>query len=151
MEEAQRRVGIIHAAHLHKGIDFNWHDPRSSLIEGAFSRGGRELLPVVLEAWRRGCRFDAWSEQFSLETWQEAAAACGIDLQELASRELEVGTPLPWGHISAGVDERFLTAELDAARAGITTHDCTFEDCTGCGVCPQLGVDVFLGGGSRDR
>jgi radical SAM family uncharacterized protein len=151
MEEAQRRVGIIHASRLHKGIDFNWHDPRASLIEGAFSRGGRELLPVVLEAWRRGCRFDAWSEQFSLETWQDAARACGIDLQEQASRDLEVGAPLPWSHISAGVDERFLAEELEAAREGATTPDCTFEHCTNCGVCPNLDVDVFLGGSSRGR
>ena len=145
MEEAQRKVDLIRGARLHKGIDFNWHDPAASLIEGVFARGGRELWPLVRRAWELGCRFDAWSDQFSLARWQQAAAETGIDLQEVASRELEVGAPLPWSHISAGVDERFLVRELERARAGATTPDCTFGSCTGCGVCRDLGVDVVLG------
>lgn len=174
MEEAQRRVNLMRDGgriggsdgldgegphdggrfvKLHKGIDFNWHDPATSLIEGVFARGGRELLPLVLGAWERGCRFDAWSEQFSLARWQEAAEACGIDLQAVASREVAVGDALPWGHISAGVSERYLARELDRARRGETTPDCTFGEggvsCTGCGVCQSLATDVSLGGGSR--
>ncbi len=149
MEEAQRKVDLILGAHMHKAIVFNWHDPRSSLIEGAFARGGRELLPVVIAAWRKGCRFDAWREEFSLEKWEEAASEQGVSLQELASREFEVGAPLPWSHISAGVSQRFLAAELEKAQQGTTTPDCTFTHCTGCGVCQQLGVDVVLGGERR--
>ncbi len=149
MEEAQRKVDLILGARMHKAIVFNWHDPRSSLIEGAFARGGRELLPVVIGAWRKGCRFDAWREEFSLEKWQEAAADECVSLQTLASREFEVGAPLPWGHISAGVSERFLRNELEKARRGATTPDCTFSHCTGCGVCQELGVGVQLGGVRR--
>ena len=145
MEEAQRRVELILNGNMHKGIDFNWHDPRSSLIEGAFSRGGRELLPVIERAWQLGSRFDAWNEHFSLENWKQAAVECGIDLQELASREFEVGKPLPWSHISAGVSERYLASEFARAQDAQTTPDCTFGKCTGCGVCQRLGVDVVLG------
>ena len=149
LEEAQRKVDLILGARMHKAIVFNWHDPRSSLIEGAFARGGRELLPVVIGAWRKGCRFDAWREEFSLEKWQEAAADECVSLQTLASREFEVGAPLPWGHISAGVSERFLRNELEKARRGATTPDCTLTNCTGCGVCQELGVGVQLGGVRR--
>ena len=144
--EAQRRVDLIRHSHLHKGIDFNWHDPSSSLVEGAFARGGRNLSKLVVEAWRRGCIFDAWTEIFSLDRWLEAAEAAGIDMQGLASRNLEAGGPLPWSHISCGVEERFLKLEYDRASEGITTPDCTFTSCTGCGVCTNLGVDIALGG-----
>ncbi len=148
-EEAKRKVDLILGAHMHKAIDFNWHDPKTSLIEGAFARGGRELLPVVIAAWRKGCRFDAWHECFSMEKWTQAASECGIDLQEKASREFEIGAALPWGHISAGVSESYLRKELERAKEGKTTPDCTFEHCTGCGVCQDLGVDVILGGARR--
>ncbi len=148
-QEAKRKVDLILGAHMHKAIDFNWHDPKTSLIEGVFARGGRELLPVVIGAWNKGCRFDAWHECFSMDKWFEAAAEAGIDLQEAASREFEVGAPLPWGHISAGVSERYLRKELKRAKSGQTTPDCTFEHCTGCGVCQDLGVDIILGGSKR--
>jgi radical SAM family uncharacterized protein len=145
-EEAQRKVDLMLASHPHKGIDFNWHDPGASLVEGAFSRGGRELLPVVVRAWEKGCKFDAWSEFFSPDLWDEAARECGVDLQELATREYGIDEPLPWDHISAGIDKRFLVKELERAREGVTTPDCTFGNCTGCGVCQNLDVDIALGG-----
>ncbi len=145
IEEALRKVDIIRNSGLHKGIDFNWHDPQASMIEGAFARGGRYLLPVVLKAWEMGCKFDAWSEQFDFDKWLEAADVCGIDLQQIASREIDVGSDLLWNHISAGVSEKYLAKELEKAREAATTADCTFEKCTGCGVCPSLGVDLCLG------
>ncbi len=146
LEEARRKVGIIQNGRLHKGIDFNWHDPEASMVEGAFSRGGRELLDVVIGAWERGCTFDAWSEKFDLSKWIDAAESAGIDLQEVASRAFEVGGPLPWSHISAGIDESYLIDELRRAREGVTTSDCTFGPCTGCGVCANLGVRNVIGG-----
>ena len=146
MEEAQRRIDLMLHSGLHKAITLNWHDPSTSLLEGAFSRGGREMLPVAIRAWEKGCRFDAWHEEFSLEKWMEAADEVGVDLQAQASREFGVGDALPWDHISAGVDQRYLAREHERAGQGITTPDCTFTSCTGCGVCKNLGVEVKLGG-----
>ncbi len=146
MEEAQRKVDLIRNGHLHKGIDFNWHDPRTSLIEGVFSRGGRELYPLVQRAWENGCTFDAWSDKFDMDSWMSAADELGIDMQQIASKEFEIGAPLPWDHISAGVNQKFLALEYKRARNGELTPDCTFESCTGCGVCQDLGVDISLGG-----
>ncbi len=151
MEEARRKVGIIREAGLHRGIDFSWHDPEASMVEGAFSRGGRDLLDVVIAAWKRGCTFDAWSEKFELSRWLEAAESVGVDLQEVANRPYEVGEALPWSHISAGVDERYLIRELDRACDGATTSDCTFGPCTGCGVCRNLDVSNVIGGGRGRR
>ena len=57
-----------------------------------------------------------------------------------ASAELPLDEPLPWDHISAGVSRAYLEREWERALAGQTTPDCTFASCTGCGVCPALGV-----------
>ena len=97
----------------------------------------------------RGGAFDAWTERFSLARWTAACAEEGIDAIALATEPRDTAAPLPWDHISAGVDREYLLEERDRALAAETTPDCSFDGCTSCGVCPSLGVDIVLGGGSR--
>ncbi|MGN0034988.1 MAG: radical SAM protein, partial [Coriobacteriales bacterium] len=145
-EELERRVGVIRASLPRKGVDFHWHEPATSFIEAAVSRGGREFGAVIAGAWRHGARFDAWREHFDYDAWKAGAAEAGVDLEREATRERPLSEPLPWAHISCGVSPRYLASELERARRGQTTPDCTFETCTGCGVCPALGCSVRLGG-----
>ena len=145
-DEVRRRQAVLVSAMPKRGITLRYHDYASSFLEAVMSRGGRELGPLVLEAHARGARFDAWSEQFSLKTWEDAAEAVGVDMRRVACEPFEVGGRLPWGHISAGVSDRFLAREWERAQAGVTTPDCTFGRCTGCGVCPTLGVSNDLAG-----
>ncbi len=149
LEEVRRRQTVLRDSMPRKGVDLHWHDPEVSLVEGALARGGRELSRVIERAWRASGGFDAWTERFSLPVWQEAFAAEGIDPQVLASGERDPSAPLPWDHIDAGVSRSYLLEERERARAAVTTPDCSFGACTGCGACPELGVEVVLGGGSR--
>ena len=110
------------------------------------SRGGRDLAPLIMGAWRRGARFDAWSDQFSLERWEAAATELGIDLREVAEEEFPPDARLPWEHVSPGVSRGFLLREWRRALAGTTTDDCTRSSCTGCGICPTLGAENVLVG-----
>ena len=142
-DEVRRRQKVLAAA-VPRGIDLRYHDFASSFLEAVLSRGGREVTPLILEAHRRGARFDAWSEQFHLATWEEAAAAVGVDLRATACTPFEVGQPLPWDHISAGVSQRYLAREWEKAQKGALTPDCTRARCTGCGVCQALGVQNDL-------
>jgi hypothetical protein len=132
-----------------KGVELHWHDPEVSFIEGALARGGRDLAPVIEHAWRAGGGFDAWTESFSLTRWLAAFEAAGVDPVALASEPRDPGTPLPWDHISSGVARAYLLRERERAFTGLVTPDCSFTDCTACGVCPTLGVDVVLAGDHR--
>jgi hypothetical protein len=149
LEEVQRRQAVLREAMPRKGVDLHWHDSEVSLLEGALARGGREVGAVIERVWRGGGVFDAWTERFSLQRWLDAFAAEGLDPVVLATAPRDTESALPWDHISAGLDRGWLLAERDNALAGTTTPDCTFEGCTDCGVCPGLGVDVVLAGGSR--
>ncbi len=133
----------------YRGIRVSYHDYASSFLEAVLSRGGRGLTPLILEAHRLGARFDAWSDQFSLAPWEQAADNLGLDLKAIACTPFEVGERLPWQHISAAVSWRYLEREWNRAQKGQTTPDCTFAGCTGCGVCPTLHVDNVLVGGRR--
>ena len=149
-EELQRRITLLRNSGLHRGIDLHWHDPASSLIETVFSRGGRELAPLLVGAWQNGARFDAWSEQFRLSYWLEAAAAIGLDLDATAQRFIALDEVLPWDHISCGVDKEYLKQEYGRALDNLSTPDCSFESCAACGVCPSLEVQTRLGGPRRE-
>ncbi len=143
-EEARRRISLIkHSLHS-RAIDLRYHSAETSFVEAVMSRGGREVSAWVVEAWRRGARFDAWSDLFNLQAWQDATACCDIDPAALAEATFPLDAPLPWNHISTGVDLQYLKDERRRAYAEACTPDCTFEGCTACGACWQLPSDIMI-------
>lgn len=149
--EVLRRQQLLRDSMPKKGVDLSYHDANVSLLEGVMARGGRELADGIEAAWRAGARFDAWTEQFNLSVWMSAFDSVGLDAAAIATRSFERGERTPWSHISSGVSETYLWHERAQALAGKTTEDCSFDDCTGCGVCGEsgLGVDIVLGGEHR--
>ena len=143
MEEFQRRQQILKEHITDRSITFHYHDARLSVIEGVFARGDRRLAPALYEAWRNGARFDGWSDLFDDSRYFAAFEKCGIDPEYYSRRTRTVGEPLPWAHTSPGVLERFLKSEWQKALAASLTEDCRRTHCTGCGICPTLGVDVI--------
>lgn len=145
-DEVRRRQQLLIHSVRNKQVRVHYHDAATSLIEAVLSRGGRDLAPVIMGAWRRGQRFDAWTEHFDLARWEEAARACGIDLREVAHETFPLEARLPWEHTSPGVSRGFLEREWRRSLEGKTTADCTRESCTGCGVCPTLDAQNELMG-----
>lgn len=143
-EETLRRVGLLKRSVKYKAVDVHYHDPATSFVEAVMSRGGREVADWVEAAWRRGARFDAWTELFNEEAWTGAAEELGLDPAAIAQAEFPTDYVLPWAHITAAVSPKFLARERERAAVGITTPDCTFENCSACGACPTLGVDIEL-------
>lgn len=137
--ELNRRLGVLRDAARGKPVTLKYRDAETSLLEGVFTRGDRRLGAVIEEAYRRGCRFDAWSEHLRFRTWLDVFADLGVNPERyLTERSIELDQP--WDHVHSPVTRRFLVREkLRADRAGIT-DDCRLEDkCFSCGVeaCPQ--------------
>ena len=139
-DEALRRVSLLRRSVKYKAIDVHYHDPKTSTIEAALSRGGRQVASVVEAAWRAGARFDAWSEHFNQQAWDEAQQQTGVSLPAIAQQSFSSEYVMPFSHISTGVSTKFLALERKRAAQGITTPDCTFNKCTGCGACMNLGT-----------
>jgi len=137
--ELRRRLGVMREAVKGKPITLKYRDAETSLLEGVFTRGDRRLGAVVEDAYRRGCRFDAWSEHLRFDTWLAVFADHGMDPERwLIERSTELEQP--WDTVQSPVTRKFLVREkLRADRAG-ATDDCRLEDvCFSCGVveCPQ--------------
>lgn len=149
LDEVKRRQALLQGAMPRRGVELSYHDAETSFVEAVLARGGREVARAVEDAWRRGARFDAWSEQFSFARWLDAFESAGVDARAIANRERDPHEELPWSHVSSGVSVAYLRMERQRAYAGETTPDCTFAGCTGCGVCGALGVSNVIAGGVR--
>ena len=115
-----------------KRMKFAYHDEDISLIEGIYARGDRRLSALVMEVYKRGGIFDAWTEFFSMDRYTESLEALGIDQEFYLTRERSVDEILPWDHLDCGVSKNFLKREWEKARQGIVTSNCR-EQCSGCG------------------
>jgi len=95
-----------------KRLKINFHNRSTSILEGVLSRGDRRLSRVILAAFNKGARFDAWDSHFVFERWQEAFNECGIDynyyLGEKSKDEI-----LPWDFLDVGISKDSLRAEFD--------------------------------------
>ncbi len=143
IEEFQRRQQLLKEHITDRSITFHYHDARLSVIEGVFSSGDRRLAPALYEAWKNCAKYEGWSDLFDDSRYFAAFEKCGIDWESYSRRTRTIGEPLPWAHTSPGVLERFLKSEWQKALAASLTEDCRRTHCTGCGICPTLGVDVI--------
>src|SRR3990172_9729737 len=120
------------------------HNRETSLLEGAFARGDRELGRALEEAVRLGCRFDGWTECFDFRKWTEAFQKCGLEAATYAARTFGLDDELPWQHVKSGVTREFLKQEYQRAAAAETTDNCR-ETCEHCGLGCEDGGTLSLG------
>ena len=140
LEEIERKQRLVGEAIHAKAIKYNYHDSKTSRLEGVFARGDRRLSAVLYQAWQDGCRLDGWSEFFNYDAWMGAFSKCGIDPDFYTARERGFEEILPWDHISAGVSRDFLIREARRASEAKTTKGC-LDACSKCGAdCWEAGI-----------
>jgi len=118
-----------------RGVNLSWHDRYMSTVEGLLSRGDRRLGRVIETAWRKGAKFDSWSEHFRFSVWEESCLENGVDIEFYLHRERDPDEIFPWDHLHFGPSKDFLFREYRRALSSELTVDCRFGDCYGCGAC----------------
>lgn len=131
-EEMIRRQQLLKDSIKSKKITFNYHENKTSFLEGVFARGDRRLGAVIETAYKKGCRFDGWDECFNLEAWLEAFDECNVKPEFYANRLRSFDEIMPWDHLDYRVTKQFLIRENMTAHNEITTPNCR-EKCAGCG------------------
>ena len=100
-----------------RSVDIKCHDVQASLLEGVMARGDRRLGVAIELAWRRGARFDSWSDQFRAEIWWQALAESGIDVESVLHRPYALAASLPWDHIGIRQGRDYLEMEQGRSTA----------------------------------
>lgn len=143
IEELEEKRRLLTGRRM-KRIKMSFHDSRTSYLEGVFSRGDRRVAPAIYLAWRKGSKFDGWSEYFNFSRWIEAFRESGIEPDFYTSRLRSYDETLPWDFIDIGVSKAYLQDENEKATLAIITEDCRWNECSGCGICPAFEIDLDI-------
>ena len=115
-----------------KSIKYNWHDAKTTIIEGLLARGDRKISRVLEKVYADGGLYDAWTDFFNYERWLKAMEETGLDLDFYVYRQRDLDEILPWDHIDAGVTKSFMKHEYQKALQEQITKNCK-QACSGCG------------------
>ncbi|MBP5240015.1 MAG: B12-binding domain-containing radical SAM protein, partial [Oscillospiraceae bacterium] len=85
-----------------------------------------------LRAYQLGCLYDAWSDTYRDDLWQQAFAETGIDPEFYTLRERGAEELFPWDFLDIGISKRFLRREWEKGLQAVVTPNCR-EQCSGCG------------------
>ena len=145
-DEYIRRATIVKHEFLNqlnkKSLKYNWHEADVTVLEGVFARGDRKVSAVIEEAYRLGCLYDSWSDQFDNEKWLKAFENTGIDPEFYTIRKRSTDELFPWDFIDAGVTKQFLLKEWENASNEKVTPNCR-QGCSGCGAAKYGGGVCF--------
>ena len=134
LEEMKEKLQFMRDGVKKNHLRFKWQDPSLSFLEGIFSTGDRNLSQVLVEAYRLGCRFDGWSDQFRYPWWKEAFQKTGLKM-DFHTRKRKFEDVLPWSLIETGMDDQFLWEEYRKGLEEQTSLPCVAENCHRCGIC----------------
>ena len=95
-------------------IHLKFHSAPMSFVEAVLGRGDRHLAKVLLRAFQKGAKFDAWQEHFNFSLWQEAFLKEGIDPKAILCAK-SFQDPLCWDHIDMGFSKENLIREARLA------------------------------------
>jgi len=115
----------------YRSVEVKTHPLATSVLEAVFSRGDRRLGRVLVEAWKRGARFDGWDDKLDLPAWKAAFAATAIDHRDYL-RPIPVGAALPWDVVETGIRKGHLARELEAALRAERSPSCLDRACGEC-------------------
>jgi radical SAM family uncharacterized protein/radical SAM-linked protein len=133
LEGMKENLSFLRSELKRNSLRFKWQDPHLSFLEGIFSMGDRHLSRVLIEAYRLGCRFDGWSDQFHYAHWKEAFERAEVKMEAYTQRK-NFTEALPWSFIDTGIEPPFLWEEYQKGLREETSPSCK-EDCYRCGVC----------------
>lgn len=118
-------------------IKVNFHSPFISFLEGIFTRGDSRVNELLLNAYKKGARLDAWDEYFNRDLWREVIEESSWDVEDYICRERVETETLPWSNISLLESSKYRCSELQKSENELLTPLCS-EDCDhNCGVCKK--------------
>jgi hypothetical protein len=120
-------------------------DPLTSVIEGIISRGDAGAGTLIEEAFRAGCRFDAWTEHLRRDIWTDILNRHGESVRawlrpggppEDGDSGPEAGRKeSAWSCVDPLAPPGYLRAECSKSMAGELTSLCMNNCSHPCGIC----------------
>ncbi|GHU35687.1 B12-binding protein [Spirochaetia bacterium] len=129
-EESRKKLDFLRSRLKMSGHKVSVQDPFLSILEGIFSRGGPEIGDLIEEAYRQGCRLDAWTEFIKKDLWRDLL----VQHREQVTAILQ-GTQTPWLDVESGIIPGYFRNELEQAESCTLTPVCSEKCQHPCGIC----------------
>ncbi|MDR2149803.1 MAG: TIGR03936 family radical SAM-associated protein [Spirochaetaceae bacterium] len=129
-ESARNKLVYIRSQLRPAGHKVSVQDPFFSMLEGIISRGDQRIGELIEEAYRAGCRLDAWTEHCRIDIWRSVLNHYPALVKEVLSGKNE-----PWRCIESGTSLEYLAHECSKSAAGTVTPLCATPCPHYCGVC----------------
>jgi radical SAM family uncharacterized protein/radical SAM-linked protein len=118
-----------------RNLKLSYHSPFLSYLEGVISRGDERVGDLLLQAFSRGARLDAWEDRFDRQLWRGVLEEAKWDVKSAVCDSRNPNDPMPWDDIHVRVTKASLRREYLRSISGITTAAC-MDNCTEpCGSC----------------
>ncbi len=114
LEATQRKQQMLLKLSREYRVGFKWHESLISHLEGIVSRGDRKVGELIEAVWKKGARFDGWSQVMDFQLWMDTLEELNLD-KYVYFRTIPLDSKLPWGHIHVGVEPKFLQQEYKRA------------------------------------
>jgi radical SAM family uncharacterized protein len=121
----------------HRNMKLSYHSPFVSLLEGIIARGDDRVGELLLRAFERGARLDAWEERFDAVLWRSVLEGARWNVLSESSSGRSIDEPLPWDDVDIRVSRRTLLREYKFSFAGERTPCCQDACSVNCGSCSK--------------
>lgn len=134
-EESREKMEFIRSSLPRGKFKVSTHNPFVSFIEGLVTRGDERVGDLLLEAYMRGCRLDAWEDHMKTDVWEDLIQNAGWDVEHEITRARADDEKLPWSDISLGPSPAFYRNEYQKSVDEKLTDKCSQHCEHPCGVC----------------
>jgi len=97
LKEKQKYLNSMFCA-LRSKVKTDFHSPETGQIEAVLARGDKNMGKVMLKAWEKGLRLQAWTEHFNYNLWNQAFQETLVD-PEVYLKKKEANESLSWEFI----------------------------------------------------
>ncbi|MCR5607018.1 MAG: TIGR03936 family radical SAM-associated protein, partial [Treponema sp.] len=113
------------------------HNENVAFLEGLVSRCDRRAGEVILEAYKRGVRLDAWEEHLreNMPIWLDVFSKANWNVRNEILRERSLDEELPWKSVTLGPSASFYKKEWNKSLTHLLTSKCSTTCTERCGVC----------------
>ena len=135
IEEATEKMLFIRKNLPRGKFKVSTHYEFVSFIEGMISRGDERVGHLLLKAYQKGCRLDAWEDHMEIDIWKSVISEADFDVVQEITRERAKDEELPWKDISLGPKDIFYKKEFENSVNRVLTNKCATKCISPCGVC----------------
>ncbi len=143
-EEAKAKMEYIFTNLPRGKFKVNRGNYYATVLEGLLSRGNFETGKVILNAYKKGARLDAWDEHLrqNEQYWEEAFNEASFDVKKYIYKDWNIEEKLPWDSVNLGPSKAFFKKEWQNSIDHVLTKKCSAECDHPCGVCNSKGLKV---------